>query len=170
MKSKETIPLSNQLQVQLQQHVSQGISPLQQLPSSIKDNSSSVVLSMAGIGSTNTFATGAPVAGMEVTTKSISGKTQKKTVLKSTTDTKDTTNSNSFSSSNNKTGASDKCKFKFPLSTRMQDEADFKVTPEALVEAAGEGADKLLIDGKMRRGKWTKEEENYANCIIIKRH
>ena len=61
---------------------------------------------------------------------------------------------------------SDKSKFKFPLSTRLQDDANFKVTPEALIEAAGEGADTLLVDGKMRRGKWTKEEEKYAGDVI----
>ena len=62
--------------------------------------------------------------------------------------------------------SNDKTKFKFPLATRMNEEPNFVLTSEALIEAAGEGADTLLSDGKMRRGKWTKEEEAYANNII----
>ena len=62
--------------------------------------------------------------------------------------------------------SNDKAKFKFPLATRMNEEPNFVLTSEALIEAAGEGADTLLSDGKMRRGKWTKEEEAYANNVI----
>ena len=44
--------------------------------------------------------------------------------------------------------SNDKAKFKFPLATRMNEEPNFVLTSEALIEAAGEGADTLLSDGK----------------------
>lgn len=77
----------------------------------------------------------------------------------------DTGNSSSSLLSTSKI-SNDKAKFKFPLATRMHEEPNFVLTSQALIEAAGEGADTLLSDGKMRRGKWTKEEEGYANNII----
>eukprot|EP00945_MAST-04E_sp_MAST-4E-sp1_P008295 g8295.t1 len=63
----------------------------------------------------------------------------------------------------------EKSKFLFPLSTRVQ-EGHEPCTAEALVKAAGLGAEDLLVDNRMRRGKWTKEEEDYANKIIKNFH
>jgi hypothetical protein len=64
----------------------------------------------------------------------------------------------------------EKAKFLFPLSTRLQMGQEPELTEEALIRAAGPGAEKLLPDGKMRRGKWTNEEEVYANHLIENFH